>query len=179
MALLPLVYAPHPVFRQKAEPIGEIDAAVRALAADMTETMYAYDAVGIGANMVGVLRRIAVVDLREGGARFPYVLINPEVLRESRETQTNEEASLSFPYISAPVTRPKAIGLRYRDAEGAQQELEAEGFLAAVMLHEIDYLDGRTFLDRLSRAKREMLTAKMLKKIRQHPPHVHGAHCRH
>ena len=93
--------------------------------------------------------------------------------------QTHEEASLSFPYISAEITRPHAIEVRYLDEQGTERTLKAEGFLATVILHELDYFEGRTFLDSLSRMKRDMLMKKMQKALRQNPPHVHGEHCDH
>ena len=179
MALLQLVYAPDPIFKQKATPVEAVDDAVRQLADDMLETLAFEKAVGIGANMVGELRQIAVVDLCEGGVSDPYVFINPEITWRSEEMDENEEASICFVNISAKVTRPKAIKLRYLDYDGQPQELAAEGFLACVIQHEVDYLHGVTFLDHLSKMKRDMLMKKMLKHIKAHPPHVHGAGCNH
>lgn len=179
MPLLSLVYAPNPIFKQKAVPVEKVDDAVRAHVDDMLQTMAVEQAVGIGANMVGLLKRIAVVDLHENGKSNPHVFINPNIYWRSEEKQEHEEASLCFPGISAVISRPKAIRLRYLDYEGNAKELEAEGFLSTVIQHEVDYLDGVTFLDHLSKVKRDMLTRKMQKYIRQHPPHVHGPGCNH
>ncbi|MBT5264463.1 MAG: peptide deformylase [Rhodospirillaceae bacterium] len=155
-----LIYGPHPVFRQKAEPITDVDEDVRDLIADMFDTLYDERGVGIGANMIGILRRVIVVDLQDGGVRAPLALINPEVLECSEETQTITEASLSFPGISAEITRPKTIKVTYLDQTGTPRVLEADGYLATVIQHEMDYLDGRIFLDHLSRLKRESLLRK-------------------
>lgn len=179
MALLQLTYAPDPIFKQKAAPVAEVNDEVRQLVDDMFETMEHEQAVGMGANMVGVLQRIAVVDLHEGGVSKPYCFINPEITWRSEATQTHDEASICFIGISAPITRPLAIKLRYLDYDGKEQELEADGFFASVIQHELDYLDGITFLDHLSKMKKDMLMRKMQKALRAHPPHVHGAHCNH
>lgn len=179
MALLQLVYAPDPIFAQEAAPIEAVTDEIRQLADDMLETLAHEKAVGIGANMVGELKQIAVVDLCEDGVSKPYVFINPEITWRSDEMAENEEASLCFVAISAVVQRPKAIKLRYLDYDGAPQELAADGFLACVIQHEIDYLHGVTFLDHLSKMKREMLLKKMRKYIKAHPPHVHGPGCSH
>jgi peptide deformylase len=174
-----LVYAPNPIFKKKAEPVEKVDDAIRALVDDMFKTLEFEQGAGMGANMVGILKRIAIVDLCEDGASNPYTFINPEIVWHSEETQEHEEASLCFPGISAKITRPETIKVRYLDYDGKPQELKAEGFLATVIQHEIDYLDGITFLDHLSKMKRDMLIKKMKKHIKQHPPHVHGASCNH
>lgn len=178
MAVLSLVVAPNPIFRQKAEPV-VMDDASRRLVADLLETLEHEKAVGMAAPMVGVRKRIAVVDLRENDVSHPYCFINPVVVESSKETQTFEEASLCFPGISAHIERPRAITLDYLDHDGVQQTLRAEGFFATVIQHELDYLEGRTFLDYLSKMKRDMLLKKMQKFVKFNPPHVHSEHCNH
>jgi len=179
MAHIPLVYAPNDIFRKKAIAVGSVDESLRTLVDSMFETMYLAHGVGIGANMVGVLKRIAIVDIQENGVRAPLTFINPEIIWRSDEKQVYEEASLSFPGISAQISRPKAIKLKYLDYNGQAQEMEAEGFLATVIQHEIDYLDGKTFLDYLSKLKRDTLMRKMIKHTKMHPPHIHTANCNH
>jgi peptide deformylase len=179
MALRDIVTAPNPIFRQKAEPFDAIDAAAVALADDMLETMYAHRGIGIGANMVGVARRLIVVDIQSDGNRAPLVCFNPEITWQSDDTSTNEEASLSFPGISADITRPSAIRLTYLDREGAERELEADGWLAVVIQHEMDYLDGRTYLDRLSKMKRDRLIKKMQKYQKSAQHGCGDPHCGH
>lgn len=179
MALLPLIYAPHPIFKQKSLPVETIDAEIWRLIDDMFETMEYEKAVGMAANMVGVLKQIAIVDLLEDGVSKPYTFINPEIIWCSDETQTHEEASICFVGVSAKVTRPHAIKMRYLDRDAMPQELEASGFLACVIQHEIDYMNGITFPDYLSKMKRDMLFKKMHKHLKIYPPHVHGAGCNH
>ena len=151
MALLSLVYAPDPIFKKKAKPVQKMDDSIRALVDDMFETLEYEKGVGMGANMVGVLKRIAIVDLHEDGISRPYTFINPEIFWHSDAMQEHEEASLCFAEISAGIKRPKSIKIRYLDYDGEEQELEAEGFFASVIQHEVDYLDGITFLDHLSK----------------------------
>ncbi len=179
MALLNLVYAPDPIFKQVSPPVDTIDDTVRDLIHDMFETLEFEQGVGMAAPMVGILQRIAVVNLNEDNTPNPYCFINPEIIWRSDDTQTFEEASLCFVGISADIPRAKAITVRYLDESGAEQELTAEGFFAHVIQHEIDYLDGITFIDHLSRLKRDMLLKKMAKILKHNPPHVHGVECSH
>lgn len=167
MLTLPLVIAPDPVFRKKALPVEDVNDDVRAEVAAMFETLAREQGVGLGANMVGLLKRIIVIDLKDDGNSDPLAMINPEITRASEETQTFKEASLSFPGISAEITRPSAIKVLYLDIEGQTRSIEADGFLATVIQHEMDYLDGRTFLDHLSGMKRKMLLKKMEKLRRE------------
>ncbi len=179
MAVLSIVSAPNPIFKKKCELVSVVDDSIRKIADDMLETLEYERAVGLGANMLGITKAIAVVNLNEGGISKPYVFINPEIFWRSEEMQGFEEASLSFPGISADISRPSKIKIKYLDYEGTAQELEAEGFLASVIQHEVDYLNGKTFLDHLSKMKRDMLIKKMEKFIRLNPPHVHSEHCHH
>jgi len=176
---LNLIYAPNNIFKQKTDDIVKVDDTIREIADRMVKTMYVEGAVGIGANMVGILKSIAVVDLRENGEYNPYIFINPKIIFRSKETQKFEEASLCFPGISAEIERPSAIKLSYLNDQGVTQELDATGFLATVIQHEVDYLNGKIFLDYLSKMKRDILLKKMEKYMHDHPPHVHGAHCHH
>lgn len=174
-----IIYAPNDIFKKQAEHIEVINDEVRNIADKMLNTIHIERAVGLGANMVGILKRIAVVDLYENNKSSPIIFINPEITYYSEEKQTFVERSLSFPGIEAPVTRAKAIKVNYNDYQGNKQELEAEGFLSTVIQHEIDYLNGKIFLDYLSKLKRDNLLKKMLKHIKMHPPHIHGSGCRH
>lgn len=179
MSHLSIIYAPNDIFKKKAAVVTEVNDEIRSIADDMLKTMYLEHAIGIGANMVGILKRIAVVDLQTNGERSPLILINPEIIFSSKEMQTMIEASISFPGIEAQITRPKVIKVKYLDYDGKEQELEAEGLLSSVIQHEIDYLDGKVFLSYLSKMKQDLLMKKMLKFIKQNSPHVHGEHCRH
>jgi peptide deformylase len=179
MSQIALVYAPNPIFKKKAAPVEVVNDATRQKVDAMLSILYHEKAIGIGANMVGLLERIVVVDLRKDGVREPHILINPEIIWRSETMQTFPEASLCFPGIDADITRPDAIKVRYQDYHGEAAELDAEGFLATVIQHEMDYLDGKVFLDYLSPLKRNMLLKKMQKHLKAHPPHVHGEHCNH
>ena len=174
-----IIYAPNDIFRQKTKDVKIVDDVVRGIADRMVKTMYAEGAVGIGANMVGVTESIVVVDLRENGEHNPYIFINPKITYYSKEMQIFKEGSLSFPGITAAIERPSSIKLSYLDDQGQPKELEATGFFATVIQHEVDYLNGIIYLDYISKMKRDMLLKKMEKHIEMNPPHVHGAHCHH
>ena len=163
MTKLPLVYGPDEIFSKIASPIEHVDDSIRSIIDDMFETMYHENAIGMGANMVGILQRIVVIDMQENGVRTPYAFVNPEITWLSDEIQTHKEASICFPGIAAEITRPKALKMVYLDRDGHKQELEAEGFFATVIQHEVDYLNGKIFLDYLSKMKRDMLLKKMRK----------------
>jgi len=166
MPKLSLVIAPDPVFRKKAETVELVDDHIRGLVSQMFDVLYQENGAGIGANMVGLLKRIIVMDLKEEGKPSPLAMINPEILASSEETQIFEEASLSFPGISAEIERPKEITVAYLDPEGRSQKLVANGFLATVIQHEMDYLEGKTYLDHLSRVKRDSLLRRYKKSRR-------------
>jgi peptide deformylase len=164
MSILPLIYGPNKIFSEVAAPVAHIDDSICSIINDMFETMYFEHAIGMGANMVGILKRIVVVDMQENNTRKPYAFINPEITWHSNDMQTNTEASICFPGISAKITRPKAIRMHYLDTDSKIQEFATDGFFAAVIQHEVDYLNGKIFLDYLSMMKRNML----LKKLQKH-----------
>ena len=176
---LQIIYAPHPIFSQVAEKVENINQDIRDIIDQMLETLRVEKAVGLAGNMVGILKRIVVIDLHENDVSNPIIMINPEIIYKSEEMQEFEEASLSFPGISADISRPSKIKVKFLDYDAKPQELEAEDFLATVILHEVDYLDGKTYLHYLSKIKRDMLIKKMKKFILNHPPHIHGEGCRH
>jgi len=163
MPLLDIVIGPDPIFKKKAVPFDQVDGEAKAFADDLLETMYENRGIGIAANMVGQARQLIVVDIQTDGTRDPIICFNPRLVWASEEEAVNEEASLSFPGISADIKRPVGIKLAYLDRDGAEQMLAAEGWLATVIQHELDYLDGRTYLDHLSKMKRDRLLKKMQK----------------
>jgi peptide deformylase len=166
MAVLPIIEAPHPLLKVRAEPVAEIDPALRGLAADMLETMYAAPGIGLAAPQVGVTKRLFVADVadRKGGEEpRPMVLVNPEVVWRSEEAVVQEEGCLSLPGQFAEVARPVAVRVRYWDLEGETREVEADGLLARCLQHEIDHLDGVLFTDHLSVLRRNMIMRKMAK----------------
>lgn len=173
MSILPLVIAPDPIFKKKAEKVGTVTDSIRKIMDDMLDTLHAEHGVGMGAPMVGILKRIVVVESDESGEKKVYFMADPEIIEKSDETQVYLEASLCFPGISADIERPKYVKISYLDYDGKPQIIEAEGFLSTCFQHEIDYLDGKVFLDYMSKMKRDRLISKMQKAKK------HGHACSH
>ena len=148
-----------PVLRQRAEPVGGVDDAVRQLIDDLFETMYAARGVGLAANQVGVAQRVAVVDTG-GDNPEPLVLVNPTIVERGPATETAEEGCLSIPEIFGDVERAVSITVAATDKTGTPFRLETSGYQARAIQHEIDHLDGVLFLDHLSAVKRGLLLAK-------------------
>ncbi len=165
---LPILVPPAPILRAKARPVGPADAdTIRSLAPRMLAAMYAAPGIGLAAPQVGVGLRLAVVDLMPDDKPAPVHLVNPEIVRVSGEWATREEGCLSLPGQYADVGRPARVLVRYHDLEGARQELEADGLLAACLQHEIDHLDGVLFVDHLSALKRNMIMRRLQKELKQ------------
>lgn len=179
--MLALVFAPDPVYKTKCTPVTAVDARVRDLLDAMLATVRSQHAIGIGAPMVGITERLVVIEMEdESGILRTYQMVNPQIIARSDEMRTMEEASITFLGISAPVTRPAEVTVRYQDEHGQEQIVEAKGILATCVQHEMDYLDGKTILDYQSPVKRDMLLRKMEKQKRLGAvPHVHGPHCNH
>ncbi|SFF22839.1 peptide deformylase [Fontimonas thermophila] len=164
MALLTILHHPDPRLRQKAEPVQVFDARLQTLIDDMFETMYAAPGVGLAATQVGVPLRLAVMDCSEDKTRpQPIVIINPQILSPS-DPEIMEEGCLSVPGVGEKVERYRRLKLRALDRHGQPFELEAEGLLAQAVQHEVDHLDGKLFIDRLSSLKRERLLKKLRKR---------------
>lgn len=179
MALREILVIPDPRLRAIAEPVNEITAATRALIADMLETMYDAPGIGLAATQIGVMQRIVVVDCAKQDAveanpetgeeaspavpPEPIALINPEIIWVSEETRLHEEGCLSIPDYYEMVERPDRIKVRYLDENGQTVERDADGLLATCVQHEIDHLNGKLFIDYISRLKRERVTKKFLK----------------
>jgi peptide deformylase len=157
MAIRPVRIYGDPVLRQKAAAVETFDDTLRELAADMRETMRAYRGVGLAANQVGVLQRLIVVELPgEDGDGLELTLVNPE-LSERKGSAVDEEGCLSIPGLYDDVRRAERLRVRALDVEGKPLEFEAVGYLARVLQHEVDHLDGALFVDRLSLLKRQFL----------------------
>jgi peptide deformylase len=134
-----------PVLEKTSKPIKNITPRIRILAADMFDTMYHENGVGLAAPQVGILKRMFVVDVDRENS---YVFINPEIL-ETRGEQTGEEGCLSLPGKCGIVTRPEYVKVRATDLSGTEFEMEAEGLLARAILHENDHLDGVLYTSRV------------------------------
>lgn len=161
MALLPILEFPDPRLRTRAEPVVEVDAALRRLIDDMFETMYAAPGIGLAATQVNVHRRLLVIDVSEA-RKEPLALINPEILTRDGIEET-EEGCLSVPGIYDKVTRAERIRVRALNRDGKQVEFDADGLLAVCIQHEIDHLDGKLFVDYLSELKRTRIRKKLEK----------------
>jgi len=171
MALMPIIVAPDPRLKRKSKLVAKVDARVRKLMADMLDTMYESNGIGLSAPQVGVLERVIVVDCaREGEKRQPVKIANPEIVWESDETVVCSEGCLSLPEQCADVERPVAIRLRYLDEQNEIRELEARGLLATCIQHEIDHLDGVLFVDHISALKRSIILRKLTKTKRLKSP---------
>jgi peptide deformylase len=172
MSVLPIVEIPDPRLRLVSKPVDEVDDGVRQFVADMFDTMYAANGIGLAAIQVGVDQRILVIDLQaeedeEGKPiRAPKAYINPEILSASEELSTYNEGCLSIPDQYAEVRRPARCRVRWLDETGASHEEELDGLLATCMQHEIDHLNGVLFIDHVSRLKRDMLLKKLAKQRR-------------
>ena len=150
-----------PLLRKTTGKIIEFNKSLRDLAESMVETMYAKNGMGLAGPQVGVSMKISVIDLSFGVDMDKILtLINPEIL-ESEGTSTFEEGCLSVPGIFEDVIRPEMVKIRFQDLRGKEKEMEVEGFLARVIQHEIDHLDGVLFVDRLGTVKRKLLSKKL------------------
>jgi len=164
MAVRDIIILPDKRLRLVSEPVKAIDREVKALVADMFETMYDAPGIGLAAIQVGVPRRVVTMDLsKKEEAQEPRVFINPEVLWRSDEKAKYEEGCLSIPEFYEEVERPAQVRVKYLDLEGREQELEASGLLATCLQHEIDHLNGVLFIDHISRLKRERVVKKFAK----------------
>jgi peptide deformylase len=168
MALLQILEFPDPRLRARAQPVAQVDAALRTLVDDMFETMYAAPGIGLAATQVNVAKRVLVIDLSEKHDQ-PLVLINPEVLERAGVEET-EEGCLSVPGYFDKVQRAEKIRVRALDRDGEQIEFDAEGLLAVCIQHEIDHLDGKLFVDYLSELKRTRIRKKLEKERKERGP---------
>ena len=164
MALLTILHYPDPRLRQVAKPVSQVDDVLRRLVDDMAETMYAAPGIGLAAVQVNVALRVVVIDLSETRNAL-QVFINPEItVRDGK--QVFEEGCLSVPGIFGEVERARHIHLRALSRDGKPFELEADGLLATCIQHEIDHLDGKVFVDYLSRLKQSRIRKKIEKQER-------------
>lgn len=170
MAKLTILEFPDPRLRTKATPIEAVDDDLRALIADMLETMYAAPGIGLAATQVDVHKRLLVADISADQSE-PHAFINPEIL-EKDGVIVSDEGCLSVPGYYEEVERAEHIRLRYLDRNGDAQEMEAEGLLAVCIQHEVDHLDGKLFVDYLSEAKRQRIRKKLMKERRLQPSAV-------
>jgi peptide deformylase len=165
MTKLVILEYPDPRLRKTATAIESVDDAVRQLADNMLETMYAANGVGLAATQVDVHKRLLVLDVSTERDQ-PLVLINPEIL-SAEGLAPAEEGCLSLPGIYDKVSRPTRIRVRALDRDGTPFELDAEGLLAVCIQHEMDHLQGKVFVDYLSELKRQLIRRRLEKERKQ------------
>jgi peptide deformylase len=165
--VLTIVKYPDPVLEQPGEPVTEFDDDLRKFIADMFETMYASQGIGLAAQQVGIPKRITVIDLSQGkDPAQKLVLVNPEVISHEGR-QYEEEGCLSFPDIREKVVRSAKVRIRAQDENGKWFEMDGEELLSRAFQHEIDHLDGILFIFRMSPLKRNLSLRKIRKMQRE------------
>ena len=164
MSRLDVLYFPDPRLRRHAEPVRVVDDHVRRLIDDMLDTMYDAPGIGLSAPQVNIAKRVVTIDVSKDRSD-PLCLVNPEIRSVSGETEA-EEGCLSVPGVYEIVKRAERIRVCALDRDGRAREIEAEGMLAVCIQHEVDHLDGRLFVDYLSRLKRQRIRRKAEKTLR-------------
>ncbi|WP_290536808.1 MULTISPECIES: peptide deformylase [Alcanivorax] len=166
MAKLEILEFPDPRLRTVAKPVEKVDDELRKLIDDMFETMYAAPGIGLAATQVNVHQRLIVMDLSEDQSQ-PRVFINPEITPLTDDVAPYEEGCLSVPGFYEKVQRPARVRIKALDRDGNEFEEEADELLATCIQHEIDHLDGKLFVDYVSRLKRDRIKKKLEKIHRQ------------
>ena len=170
MSLLPIITAPDQRLQASALPVTSVDAEIRCLMDDMLETMYGAPGIGLAAPQVGISKRVLVIDVNmneNGEPGDPLLVANPTLSWISENKKTTEEGCLSLPGQYAEVERPAQIRVKFIDQHNRNQEFEVDGLVAACLQHEMDHLDGRLFIDHLSRLKKNMILRKLAKSKRR------------
>ena len=171
MTRLPILRYPDPRLHRKAKPVVRVDDRIRQLVSDMAETMYEAPGIGLAATQVDVHEQVIVVDVSETRDQL-LVLINPVLLTQSENLSDYEEGCLSVPGIYDDVTRPAVIEVRALNIEGESFDIRAEGLLAVCIQHEMDHLQGKVFVQHLSRLKQSRIRAKMIKQEKERAQEV-------
>jgi peptide deformylase len=193
MSVREIIHLPDPLLREVSKPVERIDGELLRLFDDMLETMYDAPGIGLAGIQIGVPLRIVTIDIgdpeeeaadaeaenestvegrrsaRKKRRPNPIFLVNPKILTSSDERSVYEEGCLSIPEYYAEVERPAQVKVSYLDREGKEQVIDAAGLMATCLQHEIDHLDGKLFIDHLSRLKRDMVVKKFTKIAKQNP----------
>ena len=168
MAIREILTYPDPFLIRTMTPVAAVNDEVRAVIDDMIETMYDEPGVGLAATQIGEDRRIIVYDVSgPDDPRSPRALVNPQIVASEGRQLSENEGCLSVPDFRADVDRAQRVRVTGRDAQDRPVEIEAEGFPAIVLQHEIDHLNGVLFIDRISKLKRELYKRRVRKQIRQ------------
>jgi peptide deformylase len=165
MTVLDILRYPDARLHTVAKPVAAVDDAVRQLVADMAQTMYEAPGIGLAATQVNVHLRVIVIDVSEARDDLK-VFINPEIVASSAESKVYEEGCLSVPGIYDEVERPERVTVKALDLSGQSFTLEADGVLAVCIQHEIDHLNGKVFVQYLSRLKQSRIKSKLSKQER-------------
>ena len=164
MALLPILHYPDPRLNKVAAPVASVDDRIRKLIKDMGETMYAAPGIGLAATQVDVHERVIVIDISDARTEL-QAFINPEIIERIGEAET-EEGCLSVPGVYDKVRRAERITVRALNVAGEPFTLQTEGLLAVCIQHEVDHLEGKVFVEYLSRLKQQRIAARMKKQHR-------------
>ncbi|WP_420556970.1 peptide deformylase [Roseovarius sp.] len=163
MAVRPFVPWPDKRLRARAAEVTAVTDAERAIWDDMIDTMDAMPGVGLAAVQIGVMQRLAVVDASDTRGQAVR-MANPEILHASAQMRDHDEASPNLPGVHARISRPRAVTVRFLNAEGVVEERDFVGLWATSVQHQVDHLDGRMYFDRLSKVKRDMLLRRAAKR---------------
>jgi peptide deformylase len=166
MAVRPILRFPDERLHTVARRVEHFDDALRQLVGDMADTMYRAPGIGLAATQIDVHLRVIVIDVSETHDRL-QVFINPEIIGEDGERRISEEGCLSVPGVYEEVERPERVRVRAFDEHGKPFTLDADGLLAVCLQHEIDHLDGRVFVQYLSRLKQNRIRTRLLKQVRE------------
>ena len=161
----PFLKYPHKCLRTAAEPVDAVTDETRAIWDEMIEAMDAMPGVGLAAPQIGIMQRLAVVDASDERGKAVR-MANPEILHRSIEFRDHEEASPNLPGMSAVISRPRAVTIKFLNESGEVEEKDFVGIWATSVQHQIDHLNGRMYFDNLSKMKRDMLLKKARKLAR-------------
>lgn len=168
MTILNILTVPNLDLKKKCSKVEQIDDEIKKQLDDMLETMYDAPGIGLAGPQVGILKRMVVIDItKDEEPKHPYKMINPVIVEKSEEKDFYDEGCLSVPDQYASIERPKEVTVQYTDENGKQQTEHATGLLARCIQHELDHLDGKVFIDYLSKVKRDMIVRRVQKQQRK------------
>jgi len=185
MTILQIYVAPHPVLKKKTEEVTEVTNDIRKIMDNMLETMYINNGVGLAAPQVGISQKIIVIDAQQNKGENlspeerrgnPMFFINPEIIWESEDSRVYNEGCLSLPGQYADITRADRVKVNFIDYDGMPQEIEIDDFLATVIQHEIDHLNGILFVDHLSKVKKDIVLRKLKKFVKEYEEDMAESH---
>ena len=164
MSIKDIITVPDETLKKKSDSIEKLGLNEKKLIKDLFETMYHYNGIGLAAVQVGVLKRILVIDVSsKDEKKEPLSFINPIIKKVSNKTSVYEEGCLSIPDTFIEIERPKICEVEYIDINGNMKNLKCDGLLSTCLQHEINHLDGKLIIDRLSKLKRDFIIKKISK----------------